>query len=70
MNWKSKAEALAVIAAPVLVGVASALVARAGRAKSNPLVRSWFGEPERHAAAARKGWTNRRRAYPRSWDEV
>jgi hypothetical protein len=22
------------------------------------------------AAAARKGWVNRRRGYPRSWDEV
>ena len=70
IDWKSAAQALAVVAAPLLVCAASVVLAEVGGAAPNPMARSWFGDSAGHAAAARKGWANRRRGYPRSWDEV
>lgn len=61
--------ALPLVAVVAVVGAAIAIEYSMG-ARANPLVRSWWGEPERHAAAARKGWANRRRGYPASWDTV
>ena len=72
MNWRVAGEIILVMAVPLFVAAGGVAAGRAGDAKPNPRrrVRSWFGDSARHADAARKGWTNRRRGYPRSWDEV